>query len=225
MQNRRMLLVVAGLIALVIVVAVGWWLASPLFINRSVDEAFPFEVPNAAALADMPADQRQALETEFMEAVPSEEEVAALPEADRATVEEQVMGAAAAVMSDKMVEDTMPEAANEWIAVSMGEFMDADSFHQGSGTAAIFQQGDQRVLRFENFEVTNGPDLHILLVKHPAPTQPGDVGEDYVDLGQLKGNMGNQNYDIPTDIDLSEYQSVVIYCKPFHVLFSIATLN
>ncbi len=52
-----------------------------------------------------------------------------------------------------------------------------------------------------------------------------EVGSDYVDLGSLKGNMGNQNYEIPTDLDLSDYQGVVIYCMPFHVVFATASLN
>jgi hypothetical protein len=52
-----------------------------------------------------------------------------------------------------------------------------------------------------------------------------EVGEDQVELGQLKGNVGNQNYEIPAEIDLSLYQSVVIYCLPFQVVFSTATLD
>jgi hypothetical protein len=81
------------------------------------------------------------------------------------------------------------------------------------------------VLRLEEFDVTNGPDLHVILSKNPAPTNRVEVGNEYVDLGQLKGNQGNQNYVIPDYIDLLQYQSVVIYCVPFHVVFAIATLN
>ena len=51
------------------------------------------------------------------------------------------------------------------------------------------------------------------------------VGDDYVHLGALKGNIGNQNYEIPAEVDLSEYKSVVIYCVPFHVVFATATLS
>ena len=137
--------------------------------------------------------------------------------------EEKIMGAAAVVMMDEVVADGM--MAEEWTAVSQGQFAGADAFHQGSGSAAIYQQGDQRVLRLEEFSVTNGPDLHVILTKHPSPTGRDDVGEDYIDLGPLKGNMGNQNYEIPAGVDLSEYQSVVIYCVPFHVVFATATLG
>ncbi len=99
-------------------------------------------------------------------------------------------------------------------------FTGADAFHEGSGSAAIFQQGDTRILRFEDFMVTNGPDLHVLLVENTE----GDMGE-YVDLGSLKGNVGSQNYEIPADIDLSQFSGVMIYCMPFHVSFSTAPLN
>ncbi|MEM7336152.1 MAG: DM13 domain-containing protein, partial [Chloroflexota bacterium] len=59
----------------------------------------------------------------------------------------------------------------------------------------------------------------------PNPLTRDEVGTDYIDLGSLKGNMGNQNYEIPADVDLSQFQSIVIYCQPFHVVFSTATLN
>ena len=135
--------------------------------------------------------------------------------------------AAAAEMPDKMMDDPMPESADSGpTVVFMGQFVDADSFHQGSGGATIYQQPDgSHVLRFENFEVTNGPDLHVLLVENPAPVSRDDIMTGYVDLGSLKGNVGNQNYEIPAGTDVSKYKSVVIYCMPFHVVFSTATLS
>jgi hypothetical protein len=119
--------------------------------------------------------------------------------------------------------DAMPAA--EWVTVATGTFFGADRFHEGEGTAVILQLNDQQVLRFEEFRVTNGPDLHVILSKNPNPTNRSDLGDDYIDLGQLKGNVGSQNYELPTNLDLSEYQSVVIYCMPFHVLFASAALS
>ena len=72
--------------------------------------------------------------------------------------------------------------------------------------------------------MTNGPYLHVLLVQNPSPTGRADLGE-YVDLGSLKGNVGSQNYDIPEGIDVAQFESIVIYCKPFHVVFSVAELG
>jgi hypothetical protein len=123
-----------------------------------------------------------------------------------------------AVMEEPMVNGEAPTLAAE------GDFMDADSFHRGSGMARVYEfSGGSQVLRLENFMVTNGPDLHVLLAENPTPSESSELGE-YIDLGGLKGNLGNQNYEIPANIDASNYNSVVIYCKPFHVVFSVATL-
>lgn len=218
-KNSKLLI---GILGAVVVLAVGWYLASPLFITNNVDEAFPFEVPDATTLASMDSDDMAALEDAFMAAVPDEATIEQLSDEDRALVEEEVMEAAVLIMSDKEMDDAAPAA--EWVVASSGTFLGADAFHEGAGTAVIFQQGDQRVLRFEDFSVTNGPDLHVILSKSADPLGSG-IGEDYIDLGQLKGNVGNQNYEIPADLDLSEYQSVVIYCMPFHVLFSVASFS
>ena len=222
-MNKKTLIIIAGIIGLAAIVAVGWYLGSPLLIDNTVDEAFPFEAPEEAAVAAMPEAERQNLEKEFMAAMPDMATIESLSEEDREAVEDKIMDTAAVVMMDKAVADDM--MAEEWMAVAQGQFVGADSFHQGSGSATIYQQGDERVLRLEDFSVTNGPDLHVILTKHRSPASREDVGEDYIDLGSLKGNMGNQNYEIPADVDLSEYQGVVIYCVPFHVVFATATLG
>jgi len=106
-----------------------------------------------------------------------------------------------------------------------GEFRDADSGHRSAGTATIYEIEDgSTLLRFEDFEVTNGPDLHVYLVPHENPTISEDLG-GYVDLGPLKGNIGDQNYEVPDGVDISEFGSVVIYCVPFAVVFSVATFD
>ena len=223
-ENRRPLMIVGGLVGLIVLVALGWYLAAPLFVDDVVDEAFPFELPDSAAMEAMSDDEMKALEAEFMAAVPDEEALSQLSSEELAQVEKAVLDTAAE-MPDNMAEEAMPAGADAWLVAANGSFVDADAFHQGEGSATIYQQGSERVLRFENFTVTNGPDLHVILSTHPAPATRADVGEDYIDLGSLKGNMGNQNYEIPADVDLSAYQSVVIYCVPFHVVFSTATLS
>jgi hypothetical protein len=224
-MTKRPVIIVGVLVAIIIFGAVVWWLASPLFIDNTIDEAFPFEAPNVAEIAAMSEAERMAAEAEFEAAVPNEDELAQLSPQDQAQVEERVQAAAAVVMTDKNMAEPMPETATESLAVKQGSFVDADDFHKGSGVATIYQQGEEQVLRFEDFDVTNGPDLHVVLSRHPAPASSSEVGEDYLDLGSLKGNQGNQNYIIPAGTDLSQYQSVVIYCVPFHVVFATATLN
>ena len=223
-MNKRLVLLIVGIVGLIVVVAAGWYLGSPLFIDNTVEEAFPFEVPQAGEVAAMSDVERGELEADFMTAVPDEVTVAAMAEEEQVAVAERVEAAAEVVMIDKALDEDMMEEA-EWTAVAAGQFVGADDFHMGEGRAAVFEQGEQRVLRFEDFSVTNGPDLHVILSKHEAPVDRADIGEDYLDLGSLKGNLGNQNYEVPAGVDLSQYQSVVIYCVPFHVVFATAELG
>lgn len=91
--------------------------------------------------------------------------------------------------------------------------------YQVSGLAQVIDQGDVRILRFEEgFSSTNGPDLFVWLVRD------GNVN-DYVELGRLRGNLGSQNYLIPEDVDLSQYNQVLIWCRAFRVLFGSAELS
>ena len=105
----------------------------------------------------------------------------------------------------------------------MGEFVSLA--HEGRGTASLIELPDgKRYLRFEEFEVENGPDLVVLL--SPAPAEGGDQhNAGAYEVDGLKGNVGNQNYEIPEDVDLSKYRSVVVWCKPFGVAFAAAPLE
>ena len=220
-MNRRALVVGAIAVGAVVVVAVGWYLASPLFINRMVSEAFPIEIPTSAQMREMSADEMDAMEQQIMDAIPSADEMDAMPERARERIRKDVERFAAA-MPDKHTIEPMPGAP---VLLAAGEFRDADRFHKGSGLAKLYDiPAIGRVLRFEEFRATNGPDLHVLLAAAPLPTNRHDLGE-YIDLGSLKGNVGDQNYEIPEDVDVARYASVVIYCKPFHVVFATATLN
>lgn len=108
--------------------------------------------------------------------------------------------------------------------LKQGDFIDADFFHKGKGRAIILGYPDgKKILRFENFEIINGPDLYIYLSQTTAPT--GDLGSlgNYIDLGRLKGNIGDQNYELTEDIN--DFKSVVIWCKKFGVLFPYAVLK
>lgn len=111
--------------------------------------------------------------------------------------------------------------------LASGNFVDADAIHKGTGVAEIYEGADgKRIVNFSNFEVTNGPDLEVWLVAHENPMDASTVkNSDYIALGALKGNVGNQNYQIPESVDLSKYKSVVIWCEQFGVLFSTAALS
>ena len=189
--TRRNVLIGAIVVGIPIL-ALGWWLGSPLFITNEVDEEFPM-----SAGAIVPVDMTP-------EEVEAEMETAA----------------------DSPVDQTdQPMPGADPVKLVGGVFVGADSFHEGSGRATIYDLGDgERVLRLEAFTVTNGPALHVLLVPDPRPEGRDDV-TGYLDLGELKGNVGNQNYEIPADVDVTEFGSVVIYCEPFHVIFATAGLS
>jgi hypothetical protein len=106
-----------------------------------------------------------------------------------------------------------------------GEFHKADK--TGSGTATIYQLADgKRVLRLTNFSVDNGPDLHVRLIKADDAKNTASVAKtDHVELGNLKGNKGDQNYDVPENVDLSNYKVVSIWCNRFSINFAAAPLT
>ncbi len=94
---------------------------------------------------------------------------------------------------------------------------------RAEGTATIYRLADgKRVLRLEGFSTTNGPDLVIAL--HSGANPETDQGQ-YLVLAGLKGNQGDQNYELPADVDQSTYGSVVIWCRTFNIVFGYATLN
>jgi hypothetical protein len=221
-KRNKTLWIILGLVALAAFGAVAWYLASPLFINRSVEEAFPFEMPSQEDIAQMSASEKEKLESDFEAALPNEDELADMPPGVRQAVEDRAMEVAAA-MPEQQMEEAMPSSGQPQL-LAQGQFIGADSFHMGSGDARIYALADGNlILRLENFSVTNGPDLHVLLAENPSPQDSDSLGV-YLDLGSLKGNLGNQNYDIPAGTDINQFKSVVIYCLPFHVVFSTADL-
>ena len=97
--------------------------------------------------------------------------------------------------------------------------------HGTSGKARILRRGDGSLfLRFDDLNTSNGPDLHVYLSEIPASDDWHAYGERYLDLGKLKGNIGDQNYALPADIDLSKFRSAVVWCKRFAVGFGVAGL-
>lgn len=107
-----------------------------------------------------------------------------------------------------------------------GRFLSLE--HETRGFAKVLEDADgKRFLRFEDFETSNGPDLLVYLSsKTPSGTDDWHgYDADFVDLGPLKGNVGNQNYRIPPDTDLERYSTAVVWCRRFEVGFAAATLS
>lgn len=167
--------------------AAAWWLLSPLFLDRTVNEPPPKE-------------------TQRILGEKRDGKTASMPAAD--------------VRQKEMESDKAEEAGTEnEEPVWTGMFTDGDDFHKASGTVRTIDAGEKRYIRFEQFETTNGPDLFVILVKEGMNTGDG------IRLGKLKGNKGDQQYEIPQDVDLAEYNKVVIWCRAFRVDFGYAVLT
>jgi hypothetical protein len=93
-------------------------------------------------------------------------------------------------------------------------------FHPASGVVRVIDTiGDNTgaIIRFENYETINGPNLHVYLAN--------DLNaNDFVDLGEIRGTVGNINYFLPEEVDISQYRYVLVWCVPFGVLFHFAEI-
>ena len=117
------------------------------------------------------------------------------------------------VIDDRVDESVPAAAASTW----QGSFDGLD--HETSGDASVLDATTGQFVRFTDFRTSNGPDLRVYLV----PEGSTDV-DDAIDLGPLKGNVGDQNYAVPSATDLSRYSSVLIWCVRFDSPFGVATL-
>ncbi len=132
---------------------------------------------------------------------------------------------------NKTVSESFPAASRAQAAVptaptalARGSFH--TNAHETKGLATVYRLPEGgRVLRLTEFATSNGPDVHVYLVA------AGDVQDNatvktagFVDLGSIKGNVGDQNYDVPADVDLGKYRAVTIWCRRFAVNFGTAPL-
>lgn len=133
----------------------------------------------------------------------------------------------------KTVNEQLPTAQPTTMAMSKGTepmVLAKGDFrglaHETKGVATVHQLGDgKRILRLTNFETSNGPDVHVYLVAAEVAKDNETVKQaGFIDLGSMKGNKGDQNYDVPADVDLNKYKSVSIWCARFGVNFGAASL-
>jgi hypothetical protein len=189
------------LIVLVVPFAiVNWWLISPYFIDETVDEAFSTSISQQLDPPDVTTTVPTTRAGEDEPPTDSEDPVEAPP----TTVEEPP------------VEPTGPAL------LGAGEFVGLAG-HSGTGDAGLFQNADgSLVLRFENFDIQNGPDLEVYLV--PGSDQTS-LAEGSIHLGALKGNVGDQNYQLPPGTELAPgAYTALVWCEAFSVEFVGATV-
>jgi hypothetical protein len=142
------------------------------------------------------------------------------------------------LLYDQRVDEALPTAgpttgpsrgevtptASEPVELASGTFISRE--HETTGTARVVRLSDGRViLRFENFQTSNGPLLVVWLSQNAADGDDASFDDRYFALGALKGNVGDQNYVVPPEIDATGWTSVVVWCDRFNVSFGAADLT
>ncbi|MBV9790993.1 MAG: DM13 domain-containing protein [Chloroflexi bacterium] len=259
-MTRKRLLFGAILLAAIIAAPIAWYLISPLFITRTVNEDFPAaQVAMQQTMSDSRADTTMQAQTSEPIPEASNDMMAQTSEPMQQASGNMQMDATAEPMVDQPADTMMPtteptqvptseptaaqpteaptmqptevptiqptEAPREPKLLRAGDFHPVT--HEGTGTASIYELPDgKRVLRLENFEVLNGPDLYVWLSAAPdADNARTILNNQYFELSRLKGNQGNQNYELPADLDVSAFNSVTIWCRRFSVNFATAPLK
>lgn len=207
-MKRTQLIVGAAVAALVI----GFLLFRPdtLFFDNAVDESLDdaFAAPTTdASVADDPIDDEQTEDSAgVVDSIPDDSMT------DETMTDE--------TRTDETVAPTTTASAGP-VSVATGSFVGVD--HTASGSAAIYEQDGSYVLRFEDdTDIQNGPDLYVWLVPDTDWHSPG---EDHLELGTLKGNLGGQNYELPAEYDPEVHRHVLVWCLRFGVPFAAAELG
>lgn len=127
---------------------------------------------------------------------------------------------------NRRVQETFPAAGTSSNAQTLESGNFHNILHPTKGTATVYRVADgSRVLRFTNFSTSNGPDVHVYMVAADDANDAATVlHAGFIDLGVIKGNVGDQNYTLGSDVDLSKYRAVSVWCKRFSVNFGTAPL-
>jgi len=130
-------------------------------------------------------------------------------------------------MINRRVDEAMPaeQSGSPPQPLESGRFYSI--LHPTNGIATIYEMGDKtRLLRLTDFRTSNGPDVHVYMLAADDAKDVSTVeNAGFVDLGVIKGNIGDQNYTLPNDLDLAKYRAVSIWCKRFSVNFGAAALR
>ena len=188
----------------IIVITFAIYTISPLLINTVINEPLPPSSVSSDFQRFMNMTEDERIEAANNMTQKQKEIIMTVAAKDNDTVSENLSVA------------TMSASSNE---ILIGNFVSAgDGFHNAEGVAKIIQLADGTdILRLENFKATNGPDLYVYL-------STDKTNADIVNLGRLKGNIGNQNYLIPAGTDIKKYITALIWCRAFSVIFGSAQL-
>ena len=188
----------------IIVITFAIYTISPLLINTVINEPLPPSSVSSDFQRFMNMTENERIEAANNMTQKQKEMIMTVAAKDNNTIRENLSVT------------TMSASSNETL---IGNFVGAgDGFHNAEGVAKIIQLADGTdILRLENFKATNGPDLYVYL-------STDKTNADIVNLGRLKGNIGNQNYLVPAGTDITKYNTALIWCRAFSVIFGSAQL-
>jgi hypothetical protein len=198
--------IIIGIIIVIIVVPLAVYTVSPLFISTEVNEPVPV-LASVGFQRFMNLTEEGRIEVAGNMSQQEKNSIMLLAAKENSTVNESIGTKVAGQEGDA----SRNMLSGNFIGVN-------DGIHNAEGIAKVVALNDgTSVLRLENFKSTNGPDLYVYLATDKSAS-------DIVNLGRLKGNIGNQNYPIPGGTDLTKYNTALIWCKAFSVLFGSAQL-
>ena len=241
--STRVKITIALLVVAMGIFAIAYFEPHKLFIDEEVNEDFPVPVavatttaiPEATPVTEAPtttfppattttldaAETSQAENRERGFSPASEEEKEQSPATTTSTTASPTTTTTVPPTTTTTTE-AVPEgpvllSSSEWISLG----------HPGTGTVLVYRQPDgSHVIRFEDLAVSNGPDLLVILSASPLVDDQNAYSEvEYVSLGDLKGNKGNQNYEVPADVNIGDYQTVAIWCRRFNYTFNAADIH
>jgi hypothetical protein len=217
-MNKKTLIIIIVIILAVVAVPFGIYTISPLFTSNTVNEPLPTTVTVV---------NKKEASQEYQKFVPmnDQDRMNAAKQMSQRQKNMVMIGAGQinnTISENAMAPGTIKQQVNATIIskTRTGSFIGAgDGFHNAEGLAKVIPLGDgNSVLRLENFKSTNGPNVHLYLSTDKTASK-------FIDLGRLKANNGNQNYNIPHGTDLAKYNMALIWCKDFSVLFGSADLK
>lgn len=207
---------VAVIVTIVAIIGAGtFYLVSPLFISTQINEPLPTDVQGSGSYQRfISMDEDEKMQAAKQMSTKEREEIM--------NSSAQVNNSINEPMNRTLVQEGQQQTLNVTAipdVLRTGSFVGAgDGIHNAEGIAKIIPlQDGSSILRLEDLRVTNGPDLYVYL-------SPDKSASDFINIGKLKANNGNQNYEIPKETDLSKYNTVLIWCRPFSVLFGSAEL-
>jgi hypothetical protein len=203
--------IIIGIVIAAVAIPLGIYTALPLFFNTEVNEPVPTLSNGNNDAVNM---------QQFKDFMEMSEEERIERGSQMGNEERDMIMKAVAQTNGTTVNEEMTTIGQETSTIHAGTFVGVDDgIHNAEGLAKVINLSDgSNFLRLEDFRSTNGPDLYVYL-----STDKGN--SDFVNLGRLKGNIGDQNYKIPEGTDLSKYDTALIWCQAFSVLFGSTELS